>query len=429
MRKLRESDPIQRWHGACRWLLTGVLAAAFVTGCSEPAADALQPLASPAGPGSAEPHLSRGSNGTVVLSWLEPEGSAVALRYSALAGDNWEPAQTVARGEDWFVNWADFPSVTPITDDLWAAHWLAKRPGGTYAYDVAMALSTNGGQSWGEPLTPHTDNTRTEHGFVSLFPWRDAVGALWLDGRNTVAEGQDADGGHHGAGGMTLRSAVLGPNQVVSKGELVDDLVCDCCQTDIAITDTGPVAVYRNRTRQEIRDIYVARNVDDQWLPGKAVADDGWEISGCPVNGPAIAAHGVNVAVAWFTAANESSRVRLARSTDGGASFALPIDIDIERPIGRVDVEWLDGDDTVVSWLRKGSDGQGELAIQVVTAAGELGDAQVVATMSTVRLSGFPQMTRDGDRLIFAWTAISNEESKLETAELPTRSAVYVAPR
>lgn len=430
MIETQPNTPSQCPHGVRRWLMTGVLAAAgFLTGCSEPPADAVQTLASPAGPGSAEPHLSRGSDGTVVLSWLEPDGDAVALRYSVLAGDAWRPAQTVARGEDWFVNWADFPSVTPITDGLWAAHWLAKRPGGTYAYDVAIAMSTDGGRSWGEPITPHTDNTRTEHGFVSLFPWRDGVGALWLDGRNTMGEGHNSDSGDHAGGGMTLRSAVLRPNQEVPEGELIDELVCDCCQTDIAITDTGPVAVYRNRTRQEIRDIYVARNVDGQWLPEKAVADDGWEISGCPVNGPAVAAHGANVAVAWFTAANESSRVQLARSTDGGTSFTTPIDIDIQRPIGRVDIEWLDGGDTVVSWLRQGSDGQGELAIRVVTAAGKLGDAQVVATMSTVRLSGFPQMTRDGDRLIFAWTDVSNEESNLKTAELPSRSAIDMVPR
>jgi len=147
------------------------------------------------------------------------------------------------------------------------------------------------------------------------------------------------------------------------------------------------------------------------------------------VNGPAIAANDANVAVAWFTAANESSRVRLARSIDSGASFSLPIDIDLQRPIGRVDVEWLDGGDTVVSWLRKGPEGQGELAIQVVTAAGELEGARVVASMSTVRLSGFPQMIRDGERLIFAWTDVSSDESNLMTAQVSTRSVIDRLPQ
>jgi hypothetical protein len=118
----------------------------------------------------------------------------------------------VARGEAWFVNWADFPSVVPIADRLWAAHWLARRPEGGYAYDVAMALSSDAGARWGATLSPHTDGTPTEHGFVTLFPWQGGVGAVWLDGRNMQPgeAGDLADHGH-GEGGMTLRSVQLSP--------------------------------------------------------------------------------------------------------------------------------------------------------------------------------------------------------------------------
>jgi hypothetical protein len=146
----------------------------------------------------------------------------VALRYAVLDEQGWQPAQTVAEGGDWFVNWADFPSVLPITEDFWAAHWLTRRPGGPYAYDVSIALSLDGGKTWGEVLSPHDDGTQTEHGFVSLFPATDGVGALWLDGRNTVPAG---NGGHHAAGGMTLRSAVITPEGRVVDSVLVDELV------------------------------------------------------------------------------------------------------------------------------------------------------------------------------------------------------------
>jgi len=195
-------------------------------------------IPSPAGPGSAEPHLAQGPGGTVVLSWLERESKdgPVALRYSSLTDGQWQTGTTITQGEHWFVNWADFPSVSPITSDLWAAHWLEKKPGGTYAYDVAISLSQDAGKSWSEPMTPHTDNTNTEHGFVSLFPWQDSVGALWLDGRDMES------------GGMTLRAAVISPGLTITSDYLVDDLVCDCCQTDVALGPTGPIAVYRNRT-------------------------------------------------------------------------------------------------------------------------------------------------------------------------------------
>lgn len=316
-----------------------ILAFVLSTGCTDRTLSrvAVTAMKSPAGEGSAEPHLARGPDDKVVLSWLERERDGYALRYAELDGRGWRPAQTVAHGKNWFVNWADFPSVTPVTQSLWAAHWLAKRPGGTYAYDVAIAISRDGGRSWSESLTPHTDDTRTEHGFVSLFPWQAGVGALWLDGRNTVEDGQDAEAAKTRAG-MTLRAAVITPAGAITNDQLVDDLVCDCCQTDVAVGANGPIAVYRNRTNEEQRDIYVARAINGHWEKGRPIANDNWKIAGCPVNGPAIAADRANVAVAWFTAANDISRVRIARSNDSASTFSAALDIDIDKPIGRVDI-------------------------------------------------------------------------------------------
>jgi hypothetical protein len=50
------------------------------------------------------------------------------------------------------------------------------------------------------------------------------------------------------------------------------------------------------------------------------VHSDNWKIDACPVNGPAIAATGRRVAVAWFTAANDTARVKLAFSSAARAS-------------------------------------------------------------------------------------------------------------
>lgn len=399
-----------------RWLGIATLCAmGFLSGCAESVSDTVRFLNTPSGPGSAEPHLARSEDGTVVLSWLEPDKQDIALRYARLSAGTWLPPQTVALGndKDWFVNWADFPSVNPIKGDLWAAHWLAKRPGGTYSYDVVVALSQDGGLSWGTPITPHTDGTRTEHGFVSLFPWQSGIGAVWLDGRNMEEEG--GHGSAH-AGGMTLRSAVITPAGEITDDFLVDELVCDCCQTDIALAAEGPVVVYRNRTSREIRDIYIARTVDGRWQPGQPVAEDGWEISGCPVNGPAIAALGHEVVVAWYTAADDHSRIRLARSADGGASFTLPIDLDIETALGRVDVALLQNGSAAVSWLRKSDNERGALAVRTVSASGELGVVHTIAELQTTRTTGFPQMLHVGDELLFAWTESNGDTSTIRSA-------------
>ena len=281
----------------------------------------VQNIPSPAGPGSMSPHLALTPSGSVVMSWLEPTGEKThALKFATLDGDQWSPTRRVAESAGWFVNWADFPSVTPITTKDWVAHRLVKQPGGTYSYDLALAISRDGGVTWGAPFTPHTDGTRTEHGFATLFPWGDGFGAVWLDGRNTQ---QDTGKGprDEGVGGMTVRFARIGFDGKTRESGEIDKLACDCCATDVAMATAGPVATWRDRTPDEIRDIAVSRYADGKWQPPVIVGNDGWQIAGCPVNGSTIAARGQRVAVAWYTAPNRQARVQLAWSTDGGRTL------------------------------------------------------------------------------------------------------------
>ena len=356
-----------------------------------------------------------GPAGELVLSWQEPAGDQTALRFASFDGDAWSEPRTAATGDRWFVNWADFPSVVPIDGEFWAAHWLAKRDGGTYAYDVAIAISTDGGASWSRAITPHRDDTPTEHGFVSLFPMSGRVGALWLDGRNT-----SPDGGHdHGndGGAMTLRSATIDREGSLAGQALVDDRVCDCCQTDVALAGTTPVAVYRNRSDGEIRDIYVTRLEASGWTPGVAVADDRWEIAGCPVNGPAIAAQGPRLAAAWFTAADNEPRVRYAVSGDGG-TFGTPTVIASNDTLGRVDVVLLEDGSAVVSHLRSMGDGTAEVVLRRVAPDGTPGESLTAARTGAGRMSGFPQLARHGDWLVLAWVDTVDESRQVRSARV-----------
>jgi hypothetical protein len=374
------------------------------------------PLALAAGPGSAEPRLSTGPGGIVVLSWLEPADGTTRLKFATLGTDGWSPPRSAAQGQNWLVNWADFPSVVPINASLWAAHWLSKRSGGVYAYDVSVAISRDGGLSWSDPITPHRDGTATEHGFVSLFPWRDGIGVVWLDGRNTQAQGKEQSLG--GNGGMTLRSAVILADGSITAETELDGLVCDCCQTGAAVIRDGAIVVYRDRSSSEIRDIYAIRAQQDHWLAGRPVAEDGWKIEGCPVNGPAIAAINDDVAVAWFTAAGGQPRVRLARSHDGGLTFSDTQDIDRDLPIGRVDVAFLSNGRLAVSWLDSDARQQAEIKVQIIARDGRPGALYVIAQTLATRPAGFPQLAADGESLVVAWTDAEGEQSRVRTARL-----------
>jgi len=399
-----------------RWL-TAVIALTSLAACQgrDPDAtwlDTATETVAPAAAGSRYPHLAASPEGTPVMSWLEPTADGgFALRYSAWVGSKWTRPGIVSSGRDWFVNWADFPSVVPLGRRAWAAHWLQQKPGDAYAYDVRIAVSADGGVTWSAPLSPHDDGTPTEHGFVSLFGTDESLQAAWLDGRHTSGE-HDHEGGT--AGAMTLRTAGIGNDgRLLGADDEIDARVCDCCQTSAALAREGPVLVYRDRGEDETRDIALVRRTADGWSSPIHVANDGWKIRACPVNGPAVDARDDAVVVAWFTAPDRP-RVRLAFSDDGGRTFSSAFEVASGKVAGRVDVVLLPDGRAVVSWLAE-VPGGAEIRAQPFTRAGPAGMTSVVAHADVARASGFPQMARAGDGLLFAWTR-SGESSGVRAA-------------
>lgn len=361
-------------------------------------------LPSPAGLGSGQPNLAVSPDGRVHLSWIERLGEGrYSLRFATKEGNGWSTPKVIAEGSNWFVNWADFPSMVALPDGSLAAHWLAKSGPGTFEYDVNISRSFDGGKTWGKPFVPHQDGVKAEHGFVSMFAAQDgSLAAVWLDGREMKPGG---DGHGHGQGNMTLRYVKINRGGTLSDEAVLDSRVCECCQTSAAMTADGPVVVYRDRSEQEkeIRDISIVRLKAGKWSAPRPVFQDGWQLNGCPVNGPAVAAAGRRVAVAWFTGANNSSRVKLAFSNDAGESFAEPITVDDGSPTGRVDVMLLADGSAIVSWLEKLPEG-GAVRIRRVKPDGKRDESITVAPSGTARSNGFPQMVRAGDTLVFAWT-------------------------
>lgn len=216
---------------------------------------------------------------------------------------------------------------------------------------------------------------------------------------------------------MTLRAASLAPDGGTTKEWLVDDRVCDCCQTDTAVTSEGSVAVYRDRTDEELRDISAVRFDGQTWSKPELIAEDGWRIAGCPVNGPAVAARGERVGAAWFTAGGGERRVFFAESDDAGRTFAEPVRVDAGAPLGRVDVVVFEGG-AIVSWLAETGQGNAEVRLRRIDAAGKAGEVQILAGASAARSMGFPQMVLSGGRLVLAWTG-TTRPSRVYTAVLP----------
>lgn len=369
-------------------------------------------LDNPADPGSQYPYLYSTGN-QVYMSWLSKEGSKSTLNYARYDGENWSSAQTIASDSNWFLNWADFPSIIADDNSPIAAHWLNKKPGGTYSYDVNISTMDQNGK-WSAVLTPHNDSTATEHGFASMIPWdENTILAVWLDGRNTADRAADEYYNINYA--MTLRGALISRNGEILKRFLIDDAVCDCCQTSLTKTEAGAVVAYRNRTDEEIRDIYTSSFNGEQWSQPSAVSKDNWKIGACPVNGPKVVSAGSKVAVAWYTGSDDSTKVQLATSANNGETFSNPLLLNDNKALGRVDAVITKGT-TYVSWMEN-IDGKGVLKLASVKNQ-ERTHALTVGHVNQSRRSGVPQMEKVKNRLIFAWTEVDSTNKGVKTKEL-----------
>lgn len=388
------------------------------------AATTVEPWPLPVTAAASQPSLGKGPDGTLNLTWIERRGEGHRLRMAHYRDGRWLPAATIAEGGNWFVNWADFPSSTQLPDGTLWAHNLVKSGDGAYAYDVVLYRSKDGGTTWSKPVTVNDDGTATEHGFATLWPWsRSELAIAWLDGRQT-AGGTAHDG--HGSGhdvdlgkAMTLHAGVFDGNGRKLREWPLDTSTCDCCQTDSALTDDGPIVVYRDRDAREVRDIHSTRFARGKWQMPKPVAADGWIMPACPVNGPAVAAAGRKVWAAWYTAAGGVPAVRLAYSSDAGAGFSKVRRFKRGAELqGRVDLSadpkgawllWTEERDRQTLWLQR-----------LDTALRSVGPPVRVATLAgRGRATGFARMQHGDGALYVVWTDVIAGKPALRGARIP----------
>jgi hypothetical protein len=383
-------------------LSTTLLAVVWVAASgAQPSVDVLP---TPAGEGSNAYAMAPGPGGKAYLVWIEPAGNgSQALKFSRFDGSGWGAPKVIARGGDWFVNWADHPSIAAMPDGSLLAHWLVNTgvKQGSYGYGIRVAGSTDDGATWSTLFEDGMKNVSDYAGFLTFSPATEGADAIYL---TPLAPDDGTAHGHDEAEHIKTLAAVSFASDGSVKGrKVVDTDVCSCCSTDIAQTSQGPVAVYRDHLPGDIRDISIVRRVNGAWTAPATVFSDGWHIPGCPTNGPAIAAHGRRVAVAWFTAANDTPRLKLAFSDDAGATFGTPMVIDDGRPVGWPDVALMDDGSALVSWLERRGDGLGDVLVRRVSPGRAPGAPVVVARTGSGRATGVPHMVRAGDRMLVAW--------------------------
>jgi len=225
-----------------------------------------------------------------------------------------------ASGANWFVNWADVPSVIPLQHESMAAPLAPEERQQQLRVRRAPRVFQR----------PRPDVVEVGH----AAPRRDANGAWvrvrlfrcparvsaswWLDGRQMKA------GAHEAWAPEAWVSEVRCSRPMAIRHQKCQSTIesANAARRHCLFTVDGPIVAYRNRTSDEIRDIYVSRLVGGRWTQGRAVHNDNWRIAACPVNGPALSAKGRDVAIAWFTAVGDAGRVYAAFSSDAGDTSA-----------------------------------------------------------------------------------------------------------
>ncbi|MBT8384705.1 MAG: hypothetical protein KJO83_03230 [Bacteroidia bacterium] len=374
---------------------------------------------SPVTAGSMQPFLFA-KNDQIFMSWTQKKSDSLyGLNFASFSEGKWSNGKEIGNGSNWFINWADFPSIVKNGSHL-LVHHLQKSDNATYAYDIRLNLSNDNGENWHKDFMLHNDGTKTEHGFVTMLPYeKDSFMVTWLDGRNTESgTGHGENDQHQSKGAMNLRAA-----KVLSTGKIIDDTLidektCDCCQTSTVITEKGPFIVYRDRSDEEIRDIYFSRMVDGSWTIPQPVYNDNWVINGCPVNGPKADAKDNTVVVAWFTAAGNIPKVNIAFSVNNGKGFDQPIQIDLGSPIGRVDIALIDEENALVSWVESTEDDANFMALKV-NRNGKKNNVVLLSEISASRASGFPQLELMNDTVFLAWNHIFEDQIIIKTKSIP----------
>ena len=370
-------------------------------------------LGTPASPdtaqGSAYPNICQTENGFIMI-WYEGDNHIVMSEYTA---EGWTPKDTIVSNEHFFKNWADLPQIYHAGGDTLAVSWLKMSGEGAYDYDVQVAMSIDRGKTWSEPVVPHQDSIKGEHGFVSFYNFGKETGLIWLDARNMM------DGGHdNGSSAMRLYVSTINTTGDLGLEVMVDNMVCECCPTAAVNTSVGPLVAYRDRSHDETRNIQMAFTNGAQ-VP-YTLHDDGWVVPGCPVNGPAMSAAGNNVAIAWYTAPDNNPKVNVAFSNDAGRTFGKPLRLDSGSAIGRTDLLWLDKETVLVSWLEEG-DESGNLELMIVHASSGKTNTLESFSISSGRGSGYPKLALIEGFVFVAWTE-PGEDGKVFSDWIPYKS-------
>lgn len=153
--------------------------------------------------------------------------------------------------------------------------------GGRDDGDLFAWRSTDEGRTWSEPVRLNRVPAAAREGLHSMAAAGDFVAVTWLDMRapgTRVFAAVSSDGG-----------ATWSEDRLVY--ESPSGTVCQCCHPSVAVSAKGRVAVMFRNAIEGARDLHLTVSTDGgrTFGPAEKLGNGTWPLSGCPMDGGALA--------------------------------------------------------------------------------------------------------------------------------------------
>ncbi|MBC7900641.1 MAG: exo-alpha-sialidase [Saprospiraceae bacterium] len=310
---------------------------------------------------AAEPAIVRDGEGNLYVVYVEHEADKkddVYLQKVDGEMKNAGPRTRVNKIPGIAKTWRGDPPTIAVgpTGSIYVG-WRSKVEGGN---DLMLSVSTDGGQTFTDPVKVNDDSKPASHGMHSLaVDGNNNVFVAWLDERNidTAAHVQSFDNpvdpgsefyylnAHHNSNTPDQpekkphkKVEMVEPNSEVffssskdggktfSANKKLAVEVCPCCKTALTIAPNGTLYIsWRQVLDGDFRHIAVASSTDGGQTFSEAVivSDDEWKINACPISGAALSAEDDALKVLWYTAGDAGvAGVYTAESKDNGKTFS-----------------------------------------------------------------------------------------------------------
>lgn len=395
-----------------------LLLAALVSAASAPTVGgrtaaqqfAFEPAGRVLGKGS-YPQLGVRASGDLFLLRLRDRN--LWLQASSDGGDSFDEGLRVNDGGEVASHAENTPLMIVRTMREFYVLWTAE--GGHDRTALRLASSSDWGRSFSKSIPVDPTETASQSFYTLAVGPDGAVYAAWLDGR-------DRGQGKQGTSALYLAKST-NRGQSFEKSVRVALNVCPCCRPAIAFSDAGTIHIgWRGVIGNDIRDIFVGTSVDGgaTFNTPTRVAEDNWQINGCPHSGPSLATMGGRLFAAWRTVSGDRARLYIASSSDNGVHFSKKAEADTSlHDANHPQLLALEGTVGLVFQAREGSGQNGwskfDIYFRQIDKNGSLSPLQRLG--HAVGSATYPTLLFERpDHLFVAWTEGTEEGQKVVMA-------------